>query len=214
MTITTPIIPHKPMNSNTSGPIPVKKRRLSKIDRERGLCRRSARLPLAEALLLARRLNNLAHIQKPEVVDILTSQKFGHTAVVIWQAERSEAQEALKADFRASRLATAAKQSAVMSFYLLADQPDHYVCVNDDFHGSLHHILDLANDECDCEDFKFRCLPLGERCHHLHEAHNRKEAGTLPGLEPARRTPVPSELSAAEKAERNARCLANREQDF
>jgi hypothetical protein len=205
---TNSIVPTELRSVKRARMIPVKKT-LTRIDRDRGICRRSERMSLTAALALCKRLNNLAHIHQPEVVAVIRSSRFGDTAIVQWEAERSEAKEALRMAFRASRLATAAKQSAVMSFYVLAGMENSYVCINDDLHGDISHVLDLTNDECDCDDFKFRCLMLGERCHHLHEAHHRLEAGTLPGFEPVKR-----QVSPDERAARHARCQANLNRDF
>ena len=177
---------------------------LTRIDRERGIVRRSKRLPLSDAQALCRRVANLRFVVSPLVVDIRDSKR-GLTAVVQWSPSSDKSKQAMRDWFRASRMMRAAEQLPVMSFYEIENRPGLFAVVNDDGHGGGSHMVDLVHEECDCEDFAMRCRQLGEKCHHLHALDMHVERATLP--------PVPVSPSP-DRAERAARCLSNVCKDF
>ncbi len=148
-----------------------------RLDPERGLCRTSKYLPLEAAKRLCQRLANLSGILEPVVVNLRADGK----ARVQWQALTPGSRLTDVAAFVAKRETTAAEQSDVMSFHATAGYLQ-YACLNEDGHGNPH-LVDLANHECDCEDYRYRCMPLAEKygvpvpCHHLIELNRRLCAG-------------------------------------
>lgn len=165
-----------PHTAERSKPMPVK----TGLDRERGIVRTSKRMPTERAQRLCQRLANLSGILQPEVTGI--SHKTD-TARVVWQPVNPGSREHDLAGFIAWREARAAEQSEVMSFYALEGRYQQFVCLNEDLHGGISHLVDLGNKECDCEDFRYRCMGLANHyetyvpCHHLIEIERRLESG-------------------------------------
>jgi hypothetical protein len=186
----------------------VKTKPLTRIDRERGIVRRSERMPLADAKLFCRRLANLQFVQRPVVTQLLHS-KDGVTAIVQWEPAKDESKQALLMGFRIARIERAAAQLSQMSFYPIENRPGLFAAVNDDGHGQGSHVVDLVHEECDCTDYATRCRQLGEKCHHLHALDMHIEQATLPVSAPAPLAPA-----GETPAERHARCMANVNLDF
>lgn len=205
---------HTPILAPSSGKVKSRTPVL-RLDPERGLCRTSKYLPLEAAKRLCQRLNNLSGILSPVVVNIRKDGK----ARVQWQALTPGSRLTDVAAFTAKRETTAAEQSDVMSFHATAGYLQ-YACLNEDGHGSPH-LVDLANHECDCEDYRYRCMPLAERygvpvpCHHLIELNRRLVSGdTL--LANSRCTPIPLRrlVSAEARSARQEFVSQNLGRDF
>jgi len=201
---TTSILSHPP--ANVKSPL--------RLDRDRGLCRTSKYLPLEDALRLCQRLENLSGILQPEVVNLRADGK----ARVQWQPLTQGSQFTDVTGFIARREATAAEQSSVMTFHV-CEGFLQYACCNEDGHGSPH-LVDLGNHECDCEDFRYRCLPLSERygvpvpCHHLIELQKRLTTGA-PLLASSLLAPAPKRDTSPEAvAQRAASVARNIGKDF
>lgn len=185
-----------------------------RLDPERGLCRTSKYLPLADAQRLCQRLDNLCGILAPQVVNVRADGK----ARVQWQPLTEGSQLTDVAGFVAKREATAAEQSSVMSFHATAGYLQ-YACINEDGHGNPH-LVDLANHECDCGDYRYHCMKVAAKydtkvpCHHLIELNRRLVSGA-PLLAASMLAPVPlRDVSEEAKRERAARVAATIGKDF
>jgi hypothetical protein len=203
----TTILPSIQENGKTFVPV-------LRLDLEIGLCRTSKYLPLADAKRLCQRLANLSNVLNPMVVNV---RKDG-TARVQWQPLTPGSMHNDLAIFIAQREATAAEQSGVMSFHATAGF-QQYACINEDGHGTPH-LVDLANHECDCGDYRYRCMTLSARygipvpCHHLIELSRRLDAGE-PLVIKYLPQPVPVRVRTPEaRAVRAERVSANLGRDF
>jgi hypothetical protein len=196
----------------------------ARLDRDRGFCPHSERLPLEEAHELRQRLKNLGVVLQPELVKVLHIGTPEASAIVQWQPPTQNSRESYVAAFIADREARAAAQVGVMSFYPLANREGAYTVVNDDLHGDGPYFLYLDSPaECDCKDYSIRCLQAQRlhgrpfECHHIIGLRCWLEKQRRQQEREMRRTHVRPEcrlLAGMDAAQRRTWFLRQRDLDF